>query len=179
MGKHDMPDQAERRASRAITTRRASFIPRRTRGRILAAAAAAGLLAFAAPLGTASAQDLVYKPINPSFGGNPFNSSHLLGIANLQDDFEDPDARSSARGTGRSSPAEIFARQLQSRLLSEVSDDIVRAIFPESGEGQDEGEVVFGDTTIRFDRGLSSVDLTIEDTATGQVTEISVPTLQP
>ena len=27
-------------------------------------------------------QDMVYQPVNPSFGGNRFNSGHLLGIAN-------------------------------------------------------------------------------------------------
>ncbi len=30
----------------------------------------------------ARASDLIYQPINPSFGGNPFNSSHLLALAN-------------------------------------------------------------------------------------------------
>ena len=33
---------------------------------------------------SAAAEDLVYTPVNPSFGGNPFNSAHLLGIANAQ-----------------------------------------------------------------------------------------------
>ena len=39
----------------------------------------------------ASAQDLSYEPIDPSFGGNPFNSAHLLGVANAQNDYDDPD----------------------------------------------------------------------------------------
>jgi curli production assembly/transport component CsgF len=124
-----------------------------------------------------SAQDLVYTPVNPSFGGNPFNSGHLLGIANLQNDFEAP----SPGGAGRrpepdDNAAEIFARQLQSRLLAEVSNDVVEAIFGENP--QDQGEVVFGDTVIRFNRGLAEVNLTIEDRATGSVTDISVPLLQ-
>ncbi|TVV76780.1 curli assembly protein CsgF, partial [Sphingomonas solaris] len=34
--------------------------------------------------------EIVYQPVNPSFGGNPFNSSHLLGIANAQNDYKDP-----------------------------------------------------------------------------------------
>ena len=43
-------------------------------------------------LGTAAAvpamaQDMVYQPVDPSFGGNPFNSAHLLGIANAQNDY--------------------------------------------------------------------------------------------
>lgn len=35
-------------------------------------------------------QQLVYKPINPSFvGGDPFNGSWLLNSANAQNSFED------------------------------------------------------------------------------------------
>ncbi|MBB40350.1 MAG: hypothetical protein CMF01_09740 [Hyphomonas sp.] len=30
-----------------------------------------------------SAQELVYTPVNPSFGGNPFNSSHWSAPAKV------------------------------------------------------------------------------------------------
>jgi curli production assembly/transport component CsgF len=40
--------------------------------------------------GVAAAGELVYRPVNPSFGGDPFNSSHLLGIANANDRYKDP-----------------------------------------------------------------------------------------
>lgn len=132
--------------------------------RILAACMAAGL-AFAAP---AAAQDLTYKPVNPSFGGNPFNSAHLLGIANAQNDFKDPDAKDSG------SQADIFARQLQSRLLSALSSQIVDAIFGENP--QEHGTIKFGGQTIEFVRGLDEVTLTITDDATGEVTTIVIPT---
>jgi curli production assembly/transport component CsgF len=116
----------------------------------------------------ASAEDLVYTPINPSFGGNPFNSSHLLGIANAQNKFKDP----SAATTG--SQADIFARQLQSRLLSALSSQIVDAIFGENP--QQHGTIEFGGQTITFDRGIDAVTLTITDDGTGEVTTIVVPT---
>ena len=70
-----------------------------------------------------AAQDLVHEPISPTFGGNPFNSQHVLGVANANNDFRDPRAASS------NSQADIFARQLQSRLLSALSSQIVDAIF--------------------------------------------------
>ena len=55
-----------------------------------------GALIIAFPLGQqALAQDIVYQPVNPSFGGNPFNSNHLLGIANAQNDFTNPASSSS------------------------------------------------------------------------------------
>ncbi len=31
--------------------------------------------------------DIVYTPVNPSFGGNPFNSSHLQSLATSQKQF--------------------------------------------------------------------------------------------
>src|SRR3546814_11454911 len=81
------------------------------------------LLSFSSIAGTASAQDMVYTPINPSFGGNPLNSSHLIGIANAQNNLKD------TKRTKRSSHAAIFARQFQSRLPSALSSQITDAIF--------------------------------------------------
>ena len=115
----------------------------------------------------AAAQDITYKPVDPSFGGNPFNSAHLLGIANAQNDFKDPKAAS------QQSIGEIFARQLQSRLLSALSGQLVDAIFGENP--QQHGTISFGGQTITFDRGLDSVTLDIYDDATGETTTIVVP----
>jgi len=116
----------------------------------------------------AAAQDLVYEPVNPSFGGNPFNSAHLLGIANAQNDFRDP--RTAATSN---SQADIFARQLQSRLLSALSSQIVDAIFGENP--QERGTISFGGQTIDFTRSLESVTLNITNDETGEVTTIVIP----
>lgn len=86
----------------------------------LKAAIAACAVACAAPL---AAQDVVYEPVSPTFGGNPFNSQH---VANANNDFRDP------RAANSNSQADIFARQLQSRLLSALSSQIVDAIFGEN-----------------------------------------------
>lgn len=131
-------------------------------------AASAAALFCAMPSG-ACAQDMVYTPINPSFGGNPFNSQHLLGIANAQNKFKDPDA--AANG----SQADIFARQLQSRLLSALSSQITDAIF--GANAQQHGTVDFGGQTIEWNRDLDQVTLTITNDATGEVTTIVVPTI--
>jgi curli production assembly/transport component CsgF len=114
------------------------------------------------------AQDMVYQPVNPSFGGNPFNSAHLLGIANATNNFKDPKAAASG------SPADIFTRQLQSRLLSALSSQIVDAIFGDNP--QESGTIQFGDQTIAFVRGLDGVTLTITNNVTDEITTIIVPT---
>jgi curli production assembly/transport component CsgF len=130
-----------------------------------AALAAGSIVAFTT---AASAQDLTYTPINPSFGGNPFNSAHLLGIANAQNNHKDPNAVDSG------SQADIFARQLQSRLLAALSNNIVNAIF--GPDAQNNGTVDFGGQTISWTRELDQVIVNITDDETGEVTTINVPT---
>jgi curli production assembly/transport component CsgF len=130
----------------------------------LAAVGLAGLMLASA----AQAQDITYQPIDPTFGGNPFNSAHLLGVANAQNDYKDPKATTS------NSQADIFARQLQSRLLSALSSQIVNAIFGENP--QESGTIRFGGQTISFVRSLTEVTLTITDDDTGEVTTIVIPT---
>jgi curli production assembly/transport component CsgF len=77
------------------------------------------LLSILGLLGATSAfaGELVYTPRNPSFGGNPFYSSHLLGIAGAINKYEDP---SSKTVTTRSS-AQEFERIIQSSLLARIS----------------------------------------------------------
>lgn len=138
------------------------------------------LLSLAAPAG---AGDLTYTPINPSFGGNALNSAHLLGLANAQRnatarDFEDPlddieemDDTASA-GT---SDADLFVRQLQSRLFSSLAGQVNDAIFGD--DSQDQGTVTFGTTTVEFARTTQEIRLVITDALDGTVTEIAVPQL--
>jgi len=119
----------------------------------------------------ASAQDLVYEPVNPSFGGNPFNSAHLLGIATAQDDNEPP-----VDEMMEETQAELFVRQLESRLLSGLAREVTDAIFGD--DPQESGVVEFDDQRIEFERGLDSVTVQIFDATTGQTTEIILPIFQ-
>jgi curli production assembly/transport component CsgF len=139
------------------------------------------LVTIAAP---ASASDLVYTPINPTFGGNPLNSSHLLSIAAAQRTATASDAPVSSTGgtggtgTGGSSSqsnVDLFISQLEGRLLSALASQVTDAIFGQNP--QDHGTITFGSTIVVFDRSSSTIDLTITDTATGEVTIISVPQL--
>ena len=117
----------------------------------------------------AEARDLIYRPISPGFGGSPLNTNYVFGTA---DRTKDPPDSSSGNSRFRD-PVETFALTLQSRLLSQVSGQIVEAIF---GEGaQEEGRFQVGDTVIEFARGDTVVTITISDQATGSETTIDVP----
>ena len=144
----------------------------------------AGLVAAAVvALGNSAwSADLVYTPINPSFGGNPANSSHSLSIASAQKTATASDAPvSSNRQLGnrinrlhrRTSNASLFVSQLEGRLLSALASQVTDAIF--GTNPQQHGTVTFGDTTVVFDNSGTAITLTITD-PTG-VTVISVPQL--
>ena len=144
------------------------------------------MLAFALwALGSgAQAADLVYTPIDPSFGGNPLNSSHLLAVAGAQRDATASDANngsSSSSGGGSSgsssglSDAQLFVQQLQGRLLSALASQVTDAIF--GTNPQNSGTVQFGDTTVTFARTLSSIELDIYNALDGTTTHIVVPQL--
>lgn len=138
--------------------------PRRRAARLWAARAATCLLCLPAlPVG---AQQLIYTPVNPSFGGSPLNSAHLMAVANAQNTFHETSAASD--------PDAALAQQIKSRLLTAMSSRISDAIF--GPDAQDHGSFSLGDQTISFVRGLDTVDVTITD-ADGHVTEIQVPLL--
>lgn len=124
-------------------------------------------LAWGAVGTPAFSQDLVHEPISPTFGGNPFNSNHILGVANAQNKNTDPNA------VDRNNQSSIFARQLESRLLSALSSQIVDAIFGDNP--QEQGTITFGGQTIEFFRGLDEVTLIIRNDETGEETRIVIP----
>ena len=147
--------------------------------RLMTAVLVAGVVLPAASF----AADLVYTPINPAFGGNPLNSSHLLAVASAQRTATASDAPVSngggggggGGGTGGSSNVDLFISQLQGRLLSALASQVTDAIF--GTNPQDHGTVTFGTTTVVFDRTTDAITLTITDHNTGEVTVISVPQL--
>jgi len=140
-----------------------------TKRRPSAGLIAAAALVFAA-LGGASeagAEEMRFQFTNPSFGGNPFNSSHLLGIANAQNDNERPST------ANQQSQADQFVRLLQSRLLSALASQVGDAILGENA--QPTGRIVYGTQTVEWETLIDSIRLTITEADTGAVTIIEIP----
>lgn len=141
---------------------------------------AMGAALVVAVAGQVSAQELVYRPVNPSFGGNSLNSQHLLAIASAQRTATASDAPQNSGATPGeptpgSSDADLFVRQLQGRLLSALAAEVTDAIF--GTNPQESGTVTFGSTTVTFDRSLDQIRLVIANNLDGSVTEIIVPQL--
>ena len=122
---------------------------------------------------SALAQELVYTPINPSFGGNPFNSSHLLANAEIHRP-DPPSLAVSAATSAGATQTDFFIRQLEARILSRLSLDITDAIFGVGAEPS--GTFAFNQTTLTFETLLDgTIRLDIVDNATGATTTIEVP----
>jgi len=119
-------------------------------------------LMLAAHLGHAS--ELVYTPVNPSFGGNPLNGSWLLNNAQAQNDHEDPNSR--LRSSIATSPLQRFTNQLESRLLSQLLGDLESG---NTGSLETDSFII----NILDDEG-GGLNIVITDKATGETSEVIV-----
>lgn len=127
-----------------------------------------GALILTCGIQPALGADLVYTPVNPSFGGSPLNSSHLLSIAGAQKSAPSSSSRSQ-------STSERFLQILQSRLYSSLASNVSDAIF---GEGaQDVGTVKLDGLEVAWNNTGTEIAITVIDENTGQITEIVVPTV--
>ncbi|WP_417362356.1 curli assembly protein CsgF [Gallaecimonas pentaromativorans] len=123
------------------------------------------MLALVALLASASAgaTELVYTPINPSFGGNPLNGSFLLNKAQSQNDHQAEDESLS------------FEDQFKAALERNIISSLTRRIS--DGEVT-EGTWDTGDYRIDVSAGDGSgVIVTITNLATGEVTIITMPSM--
>ncbi len=111
----------------------------------------------------AQAGNLIYQPINPSFGGDPFVGSYLLGKAQAQDTTTDPNTRS----VQSLSSTERLLQNLESRLISQLISDVSRGEVDEGSFVSDEFGVVVSDSS-------GQLVVRVVDKITGDVTEISV-----
>lgn len=124
-----------------------------------------GLLASLLLSTSVGATELVYTPVNPSFGGNPLNGAWLLGNAQAQNDTKDPDAidRSSLTGT---SALDRFTSQLESRLLSDLLGDV--------RDGKT-GSITTDDFIVNIiNDDLGNLIVNITDRLTGETSEIVI-----
>lgn len=118
--------------------------------------------------GSVQASELVYTPVNPSFGGNPLNGSVLMNQATAQNKFKE-----SSTSTTQSS-LEQFNSMLQSAILSRVSSAVTSSIVGADGK-LSPGVVETTDFSIAITNlqgGLLQIVTT--DKRTGQTTQFQV-----
>ena len=118
-------------------------------------------------------QQLVYEPINPSFGGSPLNGNWMLSQAQAQNGF-------TAGGTGIDSrfvrdPLADFKESLNRQILSQLSRNLISSMFGETG--LEAGHYEIGDFIIDITPGAEGITIIIYDLGTGGETTIIVPYL--
>lgn len=81
----------------------------------------------------AQATEIVYTPVNPSFGGNPLNGTVLMNSANAQNEYTDPRLEQTlSRLTGQSQ-LDLFNQRLQALILDRIASSISGSLFDSSG----------------------------------------------
>lgn len=121
---------------------------------------------------TGFATELVYTPINPSFGGNPLNGPVLMNSAQAQNDLEDPNAPE--RLTDSKSALQQFNEMLQRSILSRISTAVTGNVVDANGN-LIPGIIQTTDFTIQIqDLGGGVMQITTTDIATGAVTSFQI-----
>ncbi|WP_406664886.1 curli assembly protein CsgF [Gallaecimonas sp. GXIMD1310] len=120
------------------------------------------MLAITLPL-CGQATELVYTPINPSFGGNPLNGNFLLNKAQSQNDHTAPDNKTSFVDQFRAA----LERNIINSLTRRIADgDLTEGVY-DTGEYRIEVAGVDG----------GGVMVTITNLTTGEVTVITMPSV--
>ncbi|MBJ6107393.1 curli assembly protein CsgF [Hymenobacter sp. BT523] len=119
---------------------------------------------------SARAQDFVYEPKNPSFGGgNTFNYAWLLSSAQAQNTIPDPAANSAAA----QDPLASFASNLNQQVLAQLSNRLIASQF---GQGAIRpGSYTVGNYQIQVTPGANGISVQVTDNSTGNQTTITIP----
>lgn len=117
---------------------------------------------------SAQAQDLVYRPKNPAFGGSPANHQWLMSSAKEQNAFEassDPFQRD---------PLADFENSLQRQILSQLSRELVQERFGDLNL-QEQGRYDLGEFVVDVNPDLDGINIHVFNKVTGDESTITIP----
>ena len=116
-----------------------------------------------------AAQDFVYEPKNPAFGGgNTFNYSWLLSAATAQNTTSDPSTTQQA-----TNPLNQFSANLNQQVLSQLTSRLITSQF---GQGAIRaGSYNVGGYQVQVTPGSSGIVVVVTDTGTGNQTTVTIP----
>ena len=118
------------------------------------------------------AGELVYTPVNPTFGGNPANASGLQANASAQNQTKAPPVPQAAPLTA----LDRFTQQLESAVLNRLTLSAVNGLFDAQGKVLPNRTVTAGNYVIAITTDASgNLVLTTSDTnVPGSKTQIIV-----
>jgi curli production assembly/transport component CsgF len=119
--------------------------------------------------GGVQASELVYTPINPTFGGNPLNASQLQAVASAQK----PNAPTTT--ATQQSTSQQFLQMLQSQLYASLANAVSTAITGTNAQAA--GTIKLNNMQISWSTIDGQKQITMTDFSTGQVTTIVLPSV--
>jgi curli production assembly/transport component CsgF len=131
------------------------------------------IFTFIAGVFLGKSQQLVYKPINPAFGGDTFNYQWLLSSASAQNQFDQKTNDFSSLLDGANS-LNSFTQSLNRQILSELSRKLFNDQFGE-GSSIQPGNYIFGSLYLQVTTTAQGLLINILDTSTGDQSEIVIP----
>jgi len=135
--------------------------------------AAAGLACCLLFVQAAAATEIIYRPVNPSFGGDPLNGPNLMSGANAQNHYTAPSALSPTSAYGATS-LQQFTAMLQQSILSRVASAVSGSVVDAKGNLVP-GTVTIGSISVTvLDLG-TTLKITTLDTSSGQSNTFEVP----
>jgi len=116
------------------------------------------------------ASQLVWTPINPSFGGNPYNASWLMSSAQAQNKLKEPVGISQYPTRD---PLEDFQQNLSRQILSRLSSQLIQKAFKE--REMEPGHYEVGGFIIDISETMTGIGVLILDPSTGAQTAVEIP----
>jgi curli production assembly/transport component CsgF len=122
-----------------------------------------------------NASELVYYPLNPSFGGNPLNGSVLLNSALATNKHTDPDVDDQSPLEGQQTPLQAFQESLERAVLSRLTSAATSNLFDPVTGKLVPGTVETGSFIITIsDTGNGTLAINTLDKTTGSSTTFEV-----
>ena len=126
------------------------------------------IMTFILGFQSVEAQDFVYKPKNPAFGGDTFNYQWLASSAESQNKFTDKPV-----AQVQQTELERFTASLNSLLLSQISSSLFKQRF--GNDGIKIGSYTFGSLSVEVYPSSGGLTVDILDTKTGAQTQVIIP----
>lgn len=117
------------------------------------------------------AQDFVYKPKNPNFGGDTFNYAWLMSSAESQNTFEDPEKNNFRN---EKSITDQFIDNLNNQLLSQITKGLFQEGFG-GNEGLQPGTYTYGSLSVDIFQSNLGLVINVLDITTGDESQIIIP----